>query len=127
GEASMVSDRGEWVRLAKPVLPRQRRSQRIGQGCAVKAGRERPWPPRPRPLSGLLRRGLEEGGPRVGQRLAFKREQVAGKEEAGQPEGVGDLLGARPRIERRVVAQEGRQRQEPLAPRRPGVGADRSA
>ena len=56
----------------------------------------------------------------------MQREQVAGEKEAGQAEPVGDLLRARLRFERRVLAQERGQRQQPIAPGRPGLGAHRA-
>ena len=53
----------------------------------------------------------------------MERKQVAGEKEAGQPESVGNLLRARLRFRRRVLAQERGQRQQPIAPGRSGLGA----
>src|ERR1700733_4825736 len=56
------------------------------------------------PLPRSLRRRLEKGGARVRQRLAARREQIAGEKEAGQPERVGDLVRTRLPLKRRVLA-----------------------
>ena len=71
------------------------------------------------PASRLLRlRRRREGAAEIGQRLAAGHKDVAQQEVAGQAESVGDLLGARRRLERRARAQESGQRQEAVAPSR---------